>query len=256
ECGSGRHAGPRRPAAHRLLRVAAGAVGRRRDIPGRRHVGRRGAQRRRQVDVAQSRPGLDPDRRGTGAGARPPRPRQPQAGRLCAAARRGRLGLPDHRRRGGRDGSLRAHGVGAPRPACGPGARRRVPGARRDGLLRRPADRTALRRAAPARLHRPRTGPAGGGHGHGRAVRRRRCAHRSRHPRAARGPARRGPVGHRRPSRPADGADGVRLGAAAQRPRRRRRPRLGGPDSGHPAAGLWRGCRRPRGPAGGEMGGL
>ena len=111
------------------------------------------------------------------------------AHRLRAAARKRRLGFSGHRARRGADGHLRPARLVPPAGPGGTRNRRPLPRASRHERFREPADPPALRRPAAARVPRPRAGPGSPRLLHGRAVRRRRCRHRSGDHRAAAGAA-------------------------------------------------------------------
>ena len=143
--------------------------------------------------------------------------------RLRAAARKRRLGFSRHGARRRADGHLRPARLVPP-----PGPRRTrdrqsLPGPSRHERLREPANPSAFRRPAAARVPGPRAGAGRAGVFHGRAVLRRRCRDRSGHHRAAAEASRERQDGVRRASRPANRAQLFRLRDPAQHAARRLR---------------------------------
>ncbi len=139
----------RGPPADRVLLGQAGALGRRRRLPGGRAVGDRRAQRRGQVDAAAGGARPRAGRRGAGADPRPPGAQGARPGRLRAPARGGRLGLPDHRARGRRDGPLPVRRL-VPAARAGRTAARSRPRSSGSAWPRTPGARSASCPAASA----------------------------------------------------------------------------------------------------------
>ncbi len=130
--------------------------------------------------------GLVPLASGSVRRVRPADRQAAEADRLCAAARKRRLGFSGQRARRGADGHLRPAGLVSP-PGRAPAAvGSAMPGTRRPGRVGQSADRPALGRPAAAHVSGPGVGPAGRNLFHGRADGRRRRRHGARHLQPAR----------------------------------------------------------------------